>query len=448
MSDNPPAPNRLREYRLRLGLDQVDVVDGLAALTEEEIALDANAVSRHERGRCRPTRRYRKLYCELYQASEAELWPRPPQVDQASDPVLSAPWSHRGTVKASIAVGRSDEPVQRRAFLSLTGAALTTPAHQWLVHEPGPLVAALGGDRVTSELAGRLPAMIGELRRMDDVLGGDVVLGLAEREFGWVAGLLDHASYDEATGRKLHVALAELGQFTGWAAYDAGLHALAQRYCIAALRAAHTADDAALGAYILQRMAHQAVEQDRPAEATTLIETALAGTRGRQTPALMRNLYMEQAVAQAMLQNSSDCARAAAKANSWAERIKLEQEPPRLYWVNRALVPVDYGRAMLQLGRADQAVRPLADGVRQLDSSMVRDRQLHLVDWAEALVRPGQQRDLEEAAQRGMEAVDLAKGLASTRGTKRIREFCVQMKPHARVPVVREFLERARGVVG
>jgi len=37
-----------------------------------------------------------------------------------------------------------------------------------------------------------------------------------------VADLLDQASYDEPTGRQLHVALAELGQLVGWCGYDAG----------------------------------------------------------------------------------------------------------------------------------------------------------------------------------------------------------------------------------
>jgi hypothetical protein len=63
--------------------------------------------------------------------------------------------------------------------------------------------------------------MIAELRAMDDVAGGGTVLSLAQHEFGWVAGLLDEASYDEPTGRKLHVALAELGQLAGcWASRD------------------------------------------------------------------------------------------------------------------------------------------------------------------------------------------------------------------------------------
>src|SRR5262249_16932804 len=185
-------------------------------------------------------------------------------------------------------------------------------------------------------------------------------------------------------------------------------------------------------------------EQQQPAEAATLVETALAGTRGRQTPALMARLHTSQANAQAMLRDDAGCARAAARADSWAEQIKPEEEPPRLSWFNRAAVTVTKGRALRRLGRADQAVRPLADGVRQLNDSMVRDRQLYLTDRAEALVRPGGQRDLEQAASRGLEAVTLAEDLSSTRGIQPIRDLRKQLKPHAKVPIVREFLERAR----
>jgi hypothetical protein len=156
----------------------------------------------------------------------------------------------------------------------------------------------------------------------------------------------------------------------------------------------------------------------------------------------MARLHMEQAKAQAVLRDDAGCTRAVAKADSWADQIKHEKEPPRLYWVNRAAVTVDNGRALLRLGRADQAVRPLADGTRQLDDAMVRDRQLYLTDWAEALVRPGRQRDLEQAASRGLEAVALAEDLSSTRGIQRIRDLRKQLKPHA--PIVREFLGRAR----
>jgi len=101
--------------------------------------------------------------------------------DPEHDPVLTAPWSHRGTVEAAVMLSGGDSRVKRRAFL--TGTALTAPAHQWLVHEPEPLVSGLKGRRVSAGLADRLPAMIAELRAMDDVAGGGSVLSLAQHEF-------------------------------------------------------------------------------------------------------------------------------------------------------------------------------------------------------------------------------------------------------------------------
>jgi len=135
-------------------------------------------------------------------------------------------------------------------------------------------------------------------------------------EFAWVARLLDRASYDERTGRALHVALAELGQLAGWVAYDAGHHGLAQRYYLAALRAAHSADDRPLGAHILGCMAYQATHQEQPAEAVTLIDTALTGVRGRETPRLLAALYIKQAYARATLRDASACTAAIELAES------------------------------------------------------------------------------------------------------------------------------------
>ena len=63
------------------------------------------------------------------------------------------------------------------------------------------------------------------------------------------------------------------------------------------------------------------------------------------------------------------------------------------------------------------------------------------------LARPGKQRDLDAAAGRGMAAIDLAEGLDSTRSVDLIRNLHTQMKPHAKVPAVRDFVERAQGLL-
>ncbi|MGH3832228.1 MAG: helix-turn-helix domain-containing protein [Pseudonocardiaceae bacterium] len=367
-------------------------------------------------------------------------------VDPEHDPVLTLPWNHRGTVKAAAVLRGGDERVERRGFVFLSGAALTEPAHQWLVREPGPLVSGLSGRRVSAGLVDRFLAMLPELRKMEDVAGGGSVLALARHEFGWVSGLLDQASYDGRTGRALHVVLAELGQFCGWSAYDSGHHGLAQRFHIEGLRAAHSADDRPLGGYILGQMAYQATRLGRPAEAVTLIETALAGTRGRQTPALLAELHMGHANAFVHLRDTSACTAAISQSRAQVEQLTPDDDPPWLYWVNPADIMVRTGECLLRLGQCDHAVTMLSDGIAQLDESFVRNRQFYLTHLASARARPGKQRDLHVAAGLGMESIDLAEGLDSATGPG-LRDLYHELKPHAKVPAVRDFVERARGLV-
>ncbi|MCA1673070.1 MAG: helix-turn-helix domain-containing protein, partial [Actinobacteria bacterium] len=275
---------------------------------------------------------------------QAAWAPKDDQADDAErDPVLAPPWTHRGTVEVAVLLSRGGGRVKRRGFLSLAGPALTAPAHQWLVHEPEPLISGLTGHRASNELVGRFTAMVTELRRMDDVAGGGGVLAMAQQLFGWVAGLLDQASYSEHTGRGLYVALADLGQLCGWSAFDMGEHGLAQRYYIAGLRAAHSADDRPFGAHILASMAWQATDQGQPAQAVTFIETALAGTRGRATPALLAELYLRQAAAFAALHDTSACTAAISRARVQAEQLKPDDDPLWLYWLDPAAVTGNAG---------------------------------------------------------------------------------------------------------
>ncbi len=365
--------------------------------------------------------------------------------DPECDPVLVAAWNHRGTVEVAVGLSGGDGRVKRRVFLFLTGPALTAPAHQWLVHELEPLVSGLAGRRVSGELVGRFSAMVAELRRMDDAAGGGSVLAMAQQTFVWVAELLDQASYDERTGRGLHVVLAELGQLCGWSAYDEGHHGLAQRYFVAGLRAAHTADDRPLGAHILATMTHQAAHHGQPAEGVTFIETALAGTRGRATPALLAELHIRQALAFGTLRDNSACTAAISRARTQVEQLKPDDDPSWLYWLGPAAIALDAGNSLLLLGQADQAAVLLEEGIAQVSESFVRDRQIHLTQLAGLLALPGKQRDLDAAAMLGMQSIDLAESLDSPRGAGLLRDLYLRMKPHGEVPAVRDFLERSRG---
>lgn len=363
------------------------------------------------------------------------------------DLVLSAPWNHRGTVESAVVLRGGDHPVKRRGFVFLSGLALTAPAHQWLIHEPGPLVSGLSGRRVSPALADRFMAMIPELRGMDDVAGGGTVLSLAQQQFGMIAGLLDQASYDEPTGRKFLVALANLGQLAGWTAYDAGQPSLAQRYYVAGLRAAHSADDRPLGAHILGSMAYQAAREEHPIEACTLIDTAVAGVRGRETPRLLTALYSRQAYALAVLRDSSGCMAAISKTRTQVEGIKQDDNLPYLYWVGPAEVTAGSGRCLLKLGKADLAVDMLEEGIGLFDELFIRDRRNYSIRLAEALTHPGPQQNLDAAVERGKEALELSTNLNSARGVDRLRGFMSQLRPHTKVPAVRDFVDRTRNLM-
>jgi DNA-binding XRE family transcriptional regulator len=362
------------------------------------------------------------------------------------DPVLTAPWNHRGTVDAVVILSGGGW-VKRRVFLSLTGTALTAPAHQWLVNEPEPLVSGLSGRRISADMVYQLTAMIAELRKMDDIAGGGSVLSLAQHEFGWAAGLLDQAVYDEHTERMLFAALAELGQLCGWAAYDAGHHALAQRYYVAALRATHSADDRPLGAHVLSCMAEQAARQGQPAEAVTLIETALAGMRGQQIPSLLAELYGRQAYAFATVGDVPGCAGAISKLNTQIERLTPDAGPSWLYWVNPAHMTCEVGNALRQLGHTEQAAVVLKNGIAMYDDSLPVGQAGYVIALADVRARPGKQRDLDLAASHGMEAIQLTETLDSPRLVGLICNLYHQMMPHAKVPAVGDFLEQARGLV-
>ncbi|MGH3872045.1 MAG: helix-turn-helix domain-containing protein [Pseudonocardiaceae bacterium] len=362
------------------------------------------------------------------------------------EPVLLAPWNHRGIVEAVVVLSGGGR-VKRRTFLALTGPALTAPAHQWLVHEPAPLVSGLAGRRVSGELVSRFSAMVAELRRMDDIAGGGSVLAIAQQLFAWVAGVLDRASYDESTSQGLHIVLAELGQLCGWAACDGGDYGLAQRYHIAGLRAAHAADDRSLGAHILASMANQATIEGQPTEAVTFVETALAGVRGRATSGLLAELHLRQARAFAVTCDMSACTAAISRARTRAEQLTPDDDPSWLYWLDPTAITLMAGSSMLVLGHPDHAVVLLDEGFAHISAPFVRDRQFVVTHLADARARPGKQHDLDAAVELGMESLDLIESLDSRLAIGRLRDLCLRLKPYAKVPVVREFLERAEGFV-
>jgi len=119
------------------------------------------------------------------------------------------------------------------------------------------------------------------------------------------------------------------------------------------VRAAYSADDRPLGAHILSEMAYQAAHQRQPAEAVTLTETAVVGTRGQQTPRLLAELYIHRAHAFVAMQDASACTAAISQARTHVEQGTTDEDPPYLHWVRPTILPDPARRG---LGASRQAV--------------------------------------------------------------------------------------------
>jgi hypothetical protein len=210
-----------------------------------------------------------------------------------ADDGLDQPWSPAGALAALACVVDAD-CMERRHFVALTGLTLTAVAHRWLF-DPARVAASVLGKRVNHALVDDLERVVEARRRMDDALGGGTLLPAVREDLRLVVAMLDNAAYTEEVGQRLHGVAAELGRLAGWLAYDSEQPAIAQRYFLAALRAAHASGDRALGANVLGFMSIQAARSPKPADAVVLAESALRAER-ELTPAVAGSLYGRLAV--------------------------------------------------------------------------------------------------------------------------------------------------------
>ncbi|GAA0480589.1 hypothetical protein Aca07nite_31630 [Actinoplanes capillaceus] len=200
-----------------------------------------------------------------------EVWGRAPRRSAcavAADDGLDLPWN--GTGLLSIL----GEPVpNRRTVLTLAGTALTK--YGWMaLTNPGFDPVSVGADGpVTPQLIEVVDTVVAQAQGLDDQQGG-AARGFVADQFGAVARLLRHASYDAATGQRLAAALAQLAQTAGFMAFDARDDGTAQGWYLRGVRAGHASGDSALVASILALMSNQAADRSQASEAVNLAAAA------------------------------------------------------------------------------------------------------------------------------------------------------------------------------
>jgi tetratricopeptide (TPR) repeat protein len=368
-----PDPDALKRARELRGLSQTDVARLLGVP-----AADRNQVARWERGTHTPQLHYQRRLWVLF----PELAP-----DGGAD-------------------------VERRAFLGILGATGAVVAGN--ATTPLPLSAA-GPRRSRNEAsiaAGvDIGALILEARRLDDQLGGARVWPLAHR--------LPTIALEMGDTR----AAASAAQLCGWLCFDMDRVDHARGWINHAQELARAAGDHPLLAYATGYHAILDLYGEHPRRAIRAAEAA--GRAARAAPAGVRAwLATVQAESLAALGDE----RAALATLEQAARLLPQHQPaeaPRwLYFLGRWDLTQVEGTANLRLGRTRQARAAIHETLASTPG-FVRERAVHFATLART---HAVDRDYDEAARVGGEALTMARATGSARGVRRVRQVAASLQ--------------------
>ncbi|WP_239331367.1 transcriptional regulator [Frankia sp. CiP3] len=362
---------------------------------------------------------------------DAQPWPRWLPTGDAVR--VDFPWTPMGTVRALTDVV-GDALMDRRGFLKLTGPALAALAGTWPTLLPRPVAEQVIGRRLSDETLTQIESRLPILRSMEDQLGGATVRRIIDAELGLATDLLDRATYTDIQGRRLSAAASELARLAGWASCDAGYHAAAQRYWVAALHAAHSAGIPALGANVLKNMTLQLLDFDQRTDALTVADAALSAGKG-STPRTRAMLAVRKARAHAALGDRRDCTRALSDAETHLGKGERDDDPAWVRYFDHAEYCAQVAMTFVELGTPVPADRYFAAALDPTSGiSRVRDRATYLIRHAAVQVDLG---DLDHAHALAHQALPHLEEAPSARNGYRIGELRSRLAPHRADPRIR-----------
>ncbi|MEU5417828.1 hypothetical protein [Streptomyces sp. NPDC020667] len=335
----------------------------------------------------------------------------------------------------------------RRAFIAITGTALTTPA--WtLLDTPTPdLAVTRTTGRVREPVVQFVEETVALAQQMDDQQGS--ALAFVSDQFRAVVGILRRDSYDTPTGRRLATAAAQLAQTAGFMAYESRKDGEAQRWYLTGLRAAHAADDRPLAASILSLMSNQAATLGKHGDALQLADAAQEAAANAPAPV------------QALVHARSGLAHAAAgdigafrrtRDDTLTQLDTIERHPtepgPRwAYYVSPIELDAIAGRSLVILARRVPArqnrLLPQAEDLLRAralndDPAFQRSALRHSAWLALAHTQRG---EIDQAVTCGERALERLPAVTSSRATGLLWRLREDLEQHAlRATTVRSFL--------
>ncbi|HWD06725.1 MAG TPA: helix-turn-helix transcriptional regulator [Amycolatopsis sp.] len=397
----------LRTERKRAGRSQADQADALSAMAGRPVT--RNEVSRWESERRLPTPFWQRHIAASFGIGEQDI--------------------RRAvtTTRTEQRKARAGEVVQRREFIGAM-AVLAIP----LARTEQPTARRIGQSDI-DELRRRTA----RLRRLDNVMGGAETYPVYAAEVDFTKQLLRESSHTADIGQQLCALLAEQQQQAGWAAFDHGQHALAQRLYTDSRKAAEEAGALDLAGNALAYAAYQqtTASQSGTALATDSCEVA----RPMATPKVNALLLERKAWAHATAREPQEADRALNQAREALHVRDDRPDPDWVFWVNEAEIDIMAGRCWTELRRPLRAVPVLEQVLAGFDDTHARDKALYLTWLATSYVHA---HEVEQAAATLARAADLAAGVGSVRPAVRIQAVARQLKRYRSTPVVGDLLAR------
>ncbi|HZD37522.1 MAG TPA: helix-turn-helix transcriptional regulator [Actinomycetes bacterium] len=328
--------------------------------------------------------------------------------------------------------------VNRRDALKLgavLGVSLAAPDLN--PHQAGELVASIQTREVSRAGVGALRAVVAAYRRLDDEIGSTALRPLVEHNLRVVKGLRAKSSGVQVA---LGSVAAEMDQLAGWLCFDDGDDEGARTHFGRALRAADQAGSFAVAAHALSQLSYVETDAHNPLAAINAAESGLA--RAAKTPShrLRASIGAFQARAHAEAGEANRAKAAIGHAEEALHAARHEDDPPFMYYFDRAVLDGHAGLAYATLGEPRPADHALSRAVAEVSPAFVRDRAVYLVYRAQALAIAN---EIVESCQVALQAADLLDQASSGRTAKLLKELhAIQLRPHWRLPEVRELGDR------
>ncbi|WP_128381303.1 transcriptional regulator [Streptomyces cavernae] len=368
-------------------------------------------------------------------------WPHWLRLALTDDQVLvTTPWTPAGALTALDHLGRPADMDRRAALFS--GGVMAATLASWAAASPARAVLASDRTRVTTRSADLIDGRLAALRLLDDEIGSGQTYALASTERAMITEVLRTRSYNEDTGRRLFSAAAEASRICGWAAFDSGAIAEAERHYLGAARAAATADDPVVQANVLSFWAMARYSGGDTSGALAAVEHALTGARRTGSPRMIAMLHARAARAHAKAGDMPASLRSEGEAfEAYEHAGSPEEDPPCVYWVSRAELHSWAASNASDLGNPRRALTHYAAiASAEPDDAYPRSRALRLTRTADAQLAL---REVDAAVHSANQAVQTMGGVTSARSTTILTGLRVKLAAHQQVPAVRNFLERS-----